>query len=67
MADPGILSCMGDKTYLVRLKRPDMAIQQVVAVGAQIQGEHLVFVNSSGKLAGLFLLDLVESWDRDLS
>jgi hypothetical protein len=53
---------MAEKTYLVRLKPPDLAIQQVVAVGAQIQGEHLVFVDSSGKLAGLFHLDLVESW-----
>ena len=53
---------MIQKTYLVRLKPPSLAFQQVTASKAEIQGDHLVFVDSNGKLAGLFLLELVESW-----
>lgn len=54
---------MADKTYLVRLKPPSLALQQVVAAKAEIQEGHLVFINSDGKLAALFLVEIVESWD----
>jgi hypothetical protein len=54
---------MADKTYLVRLKSPNLALQQVVATRAEIQEEHLVFVSSDGKLAALFLMEMVESWN----
>jgi hypothetical protein len=35
----------------------------VTAVLAEILGEHLVFLNSDGKLAALFLMEIVESWN----
>jgi hypothetical protein len=54
---------MTDRTYLVRLKPPSRALQQVAAARFEIQDEHLVFVDASGKLAGLFLMELVESWN----
>ncbi len=53
---------MTDKTYLVRLKPPQRDIYWVTAERADIQGEHLVFLNSKGKLLVLILLDIVESW-----
>jgi hypothetical protein len=53
---------MADKTYLVRLKPPQRGIYWVTAESAEIQGEHLVFVNSKGKLLVLILLEIVESW-----
>ena len=54
---------MGDKTYLVRLKPPSLAIQHVTASSFQIRGEHLLFVDSEGRLAALFLMELVQSWN----
>jgi hypothetical protein len=36
----------------------------VLAVRAEIQGEHLVLLNSEGKLAAIFLLEVVESWSE---
>ena len=53
---------MADKTYLVRLKPPQRDIYWVTAESAEIQGEHLVFLNSKGKLLVLILLEIVESW-----
>jgi hypothetical protein len=58
----GIASKMADKTYLVRLKPPRRDIYWVVAASAEIQGEHLVFLDSKGKLLILVLLEIVESW-----
>jgi hypothetical protein len=52
-----------DKTYLVRIKAPSFALQHVTAVSAEMHGEHLVFLNSEGKLAALFLMEIVESWN----
>ena len=54
---------MAEKTYLVRLKPPSLALQQVVAAKAEIQEDHLVFINSDGKLAALFLMEIVEGWN----
>jgi hypothetical protein len=54
---------MTDQTYLVRLKPPSEAIQRVVASRFEINNEHLVFVDSRGQLAALFLMELVESWN----
>ena len=54
---------MAEKTYLVRLRPPSLALQQVTASRFEIQDEHLVFVDALGKLAGFFLLELVESWN----
>ena len=58
------LGWMADKTYLVRLKVSSLALQQVTAARCEIQGEHVVFIDSRGRLAGLFLLELVESWSE---
>jgi hypothetical protein len=53
---------MAEQTYLVRIRPPSGAFQQVVAVTTEIHGDHLVFLNSEGKLAALFLMEMVESW-----
>jgi hypothetical protein len=55
---------MSDNTYLVRFKPAGISVQLVVAESAQIYDEHLVFLNSQGKVAGLFLLETVESWSE---
>ena len=55
---------MPDKTYIVRFKPPEISSRFVIAESFQIQGEHLVFLNSRDELAALFLLDEVESWDE---
>jgi hypothetical protein len=55
---------MTDKAYLVRFKPPDTSTQLVVAESTQIYGEHLVFLNSKGELAALFLLEIVEGWSE---
>jgi hypothetical protein len=53
---------MTDKTYLVRLKPRELGVHLVVAASAEIHGEHIVLLNSDGKLAALFLLEIVENW-----
>jgi hypothetical protein len=58
------LDRMADKTYLVRFKPPEISTQPVVAERAEIHGEHLVFLNSKGQLAALFLMEIVESWSE---
>jgi hypothetical protein len=57
------LSSMPDQTYLVTLRSPSRAIQQVFAATAEVRGNHLVFLDAKGSFAALFLMDLVESWD----
>jgi hypothetical protein len=39
-----------------------LSIEPVIAARAEIHGEHLAMVNSTGKLAALFYLEAVESW-----
>jgi hypothetical protein len=53
---------MGEQTYVVTLKPPSLAIQHVVAASFVFHGDHLVFLDADGKLAALFLADLVQSW-----
>jgi hypothetical protein len=55
---------MPDKTYLIRFKKTDLHSRLVIAANAEIHGEHLVFIRSDGRLAGLFLLDIAESWSE---
>lgn len=43
------------------LKPPNSALQHVVAARYEVQGEHLVFINAEGKLAALFLMEIVQS------
>jgi hypothetical protein len=54
---------MADKTYLVALRPPSQAVQHVIAATVEVQGEHLVFLNAEGKLAALFLMKIVQSWN----
>jgi hypothetical protein len=54
---------MADQTYVVTLKPPSGATQHVVASVGGVRGDYLVFLVAKGRLAGVFLLDLVESWD----
>jgi hypothetical protein len=54
---------MADQTYVVTLKPPSRATQHVVASVGGVRGDHLVFVDAQGKLAALFLLELVQSWE----
>jgi hypothetical protein len=53
---------MPNKTFLIRLT--SRAFQRVKADTVEIHGNHLVFLTEKGKLAGAFLLDLVESWNE---
>ena len=53
---------MADKRYLVSCKTPEISTQSVVAASCEVHGEHLVFLNSRGELAAMFLLEIVESW-----
>ena len=48
---------LADKTYIVKFKPPTLGIQQVIASKAEIHDEHIVFCDSTGKLAALFLLN----------
>jgi len=53
---------MADKRYLVSCETPEASTQSVVAASCEVCGEHLVFTNSKGELAAIFLLEIVESW-----
>jgi hypothetical protein len=53
---------MTDKIYLVRLKPREIGLQAVIAASAEFHGEHIALLNSKGKLAALFLMEMVESW-----
>lgn len=55
---------MPNRNYLVRLKPPSSALQYVQALGAETYGEHLVFVDSEGKLMAMFHGELVECWNE---
>jgi hypothetical protein len=57
------LSSMPDQTYLVTLRSPSRAMQQVFAATAEVRGNHLVFLDAKGNFAAFFLRDLVESWN----
>jgi hypothetical protein len=57
------LAGMIDQTYLVRLKPQSRAIQHVAASIVEVLGGHLVFLDAERRLAAVFLLDLVESWE----
>jgi hypothetical protein len=55
---------MPDKLYLIRFKGSEFSFHAVISARAEIYEEHLVFLRSDGKLAALFLLDIVESWSE---
>jgi hypothetical protein len=54
---------MANQTYLVSLRPPNPRLQQVMAATVEVQGEHLAFLTTDGKLAALFVLDIVQSWN----
>jgi hypothetical protein len=61
---PGVhLFSMIERTYFVALKPPNPPLQQVVAASVEVHGDHLAFLTTDGKLAALFLLDIVQSWN----
>lgn len=53
---------MAEKSYLVSCQTPEISTQSVVAASCDVCGEHLVFLNSKGELAAMFLLEIVEGW-----
>jgi len=53
---------MADKTFIVRFKARELSTQLVIAANAEIHADHMVLLNSTGKLTALFLLEVVESW-----
>ena len=53
---------MPNKTFLVRLRSD--ALQHVRAAAVEMHGEHFVFLTAEGKLAALFLFEIVESWNE---
>jgi hypothetical protein len=55
---------MPDKVFLVRMKVPSGALHHVRAATVDFYGEHLAFLNPEGKLAALFLMEIVESWNE---
>jgi hypothetical protein len=55
---------MADVTFVVRFKSRDLQPQLVSASRVEIQGDHLVFLDSLGKLIALFLMEAVESWSE---
>ena len=57
------LVAMPNKSYLLRMRAPSGALQHVTASTVEIHGDHLIFLNSDGKLAALFLMEIVESWN----
>jgi hypothetical protein len=52
---------MADHIYRVHLTT--QTVQHVTASTVQLHGDHLVFLNSNGQLAALFLKNLVRSWN----
>jgi hypothetical protein len=55
---------MATKTYLVRFKNPAISMQPVFASRAEIQGDHIVMLDSEGRLVALFWMGIVESWSE---
>jgi hypothetical protein len=55
---------MTDKTYLLQFKPPQRFVRAVIAATAEIHGEHLVLLDAQGRLAALFVLEMVESWNE---
>jgi hypothetical protein len=55
---------MRDKRFVVHLRVPLPGAYVLTAASAEVVGEHLVVMNSEGKLLFLFLLEIVESWSE---
>jgi len=46
------------------MKVPNGALHHVRAANAEFYGEHLVLLDSQGKLAAMFLMETVENWNE---
>jgi hypothetical protein len=55
---------MSDKPYLIRFESSELICHAVIAARAEIHAEHLVFLKPEGRLAALFLLEIVENWSE---
>jgi hypothetical protein len=55
---------MTDKTYVVRFKTSALSTEPVTAARAEIHGDHIVLLDSNGKLVALFSMDILESWSE---
>ena len=56
---------MAEKAYIVKFKPPALGVvHTVIASTVEIHDEHLIFCNSKGELAALFLLEIVQSWNE---
>jgi hypothetical protein len=55
---------MADKLYIVKFKPVALGAQNVIASTVEIHDEHLIFCDSKGELAALFLLEIVQSWNE---
>jgi ABC-type phosphate transport system auxiliary subunit len=53
-----------NKTFIVRFKPAELQPQLIIAERAEFQGEHLVFLDSSGQFVALLLSEIVESWSE---
>jgi hypothetical protein len=50
------------KMYVVFFTERALGFQIVLAQSYCIEGEHLIFLTEDGRLAALFLLEMVERW-----
>jgi hypothetical protein len=57
-------SLMHGKTWLIRFKQSDLLAELVTASGAEIHGDHLVFLRADRSVAALAALESVESWSE---
>lgn len=53
-----------DNVYVVYFIDQTLGSQLINATSCDIAGEHLVFFRHDGKLAALFLLEVVKDWSR---
>ena len=51
-----------DQVFFVVLKWPDYACTTRSRSG-EVRGEHLAFINTEGRLAALFLIETIQSWN----
>jgi len=55
---------MVDTTFQVEFRTPDLGAQSVIASHVEVRGEHLLLLDSNGKLAAVFMLENVKSWSE---
>jgi hypothetical protein len=53
---------MKEKRFQVVVDPALVTPQHFIASRAEVHGDHLVLLDSAGRMAALFLLDIVESW-----